>query len=517
MAHDIFISYSNKDKITANAICAHMEQNGLRCWYAPRDIEPGADWADSIISAINTARLMVLIFTDHSNISSQVLREVSNAVSAGIPIIPFRLTDEEPVKGMRYYLSTVHWLDAMNEDLEDAIGELYRLCNKLLRDESDSAEEKQRLEEEAHRHAEEEEERKKREEEEKRRQQKRRKLILICVAAAIVVAVILGIVFLPGSGESGDKTASDTGGSSSQSSSQGASGATSDNISMDITETYTSGNSQGALQAGGYLATDGKWYYYRSNDSGTMYRMKSDGSGKAKLTEDPVKCISVYDGYVYYYADGASPGIYRMRPDGSNPVKLHDGNAEEVRIIKDRIYYQDSIRNLHLCSMDLDGKNVVEENQMENMNGPTAIDGEYIYFSNRDDANKLYRANLDGSDQTCLVDHLVEGFTIAGNLLYFNDNTTNNLSTYDLSTGEFKELLFDYIYYINVTEDGIYGYSGMNDMHLTCAQLDGMGSRILGDVPVENVCVCGDRIYYVNYEDHKGYIVDLDGANEIEL
>ena len=71
MAHDLFISYSSKDKNIADAVCSRMETGGIRCWYAPRDIEPGSDWADSIVEAINTSRIMVLIFTQKQTVSQQ--------------------------------------------------------------------------------------------------------------------------------------------------------------------------------------------------------------------------------------------------------------------------------------------------------------------------------------------------------------------------------------------------------------------------------------------------------------
>jgi len=40
MAHDVFISYSSKDKTVANAVCATVENRKVRCWIAPRDIPP---------------------------------------------------------------------------------------------------------------------------------------------------------------------------------------------------------------------------------------------------------------------------------------------------------------------------------------------------------------------------------------------------------------------------------------------------------------------------------------------
>ena len=58
MAHDIFISYSHKDKSCADAICAKLEADGYRCWYAPRDIAPGAEWASAIMTPLKDHLLL---------------------------------------------------------------------------------------------------------------------------------------------------------------------------------------------------------------------------------------------------------------------------------------------------------------------------------------------------------------------------------------------------------------------------------------------------------------------------
>src|SRR5262249_15940800 len=72
---DVFISYSSRDTPTAERVCAALEESGqLRCWMAPRDIPPGANWSASIIEGIEASRVMVLIFSRHSNTSPQVLR-----------------------------------------------------------------------------------------------------------------------------------------------------------------------------------------------------------------------------------------------------------------------------------------------------------------------------------------------------------------------------------------------------------------------------------------------------------
>jgi hypothetical protein len=48
MPHDVFVSYSSDDKPTADAVCATLENKGIRCWIAPRDILPGGMVAPSL-------------------------------------------------------------------------------------------------------------------------------------------------------------------------------------------------------------------------------------------------------------------------------------------------------------------------------------------------------------------------------------------------------------------------------------------------------------------------------------
>ena len=132
MAHDVFISYSHKDKAVADAICASLESRGIRCWYAPRNIRTGETWAGAIPKAIEEAGIFILVFTDHANASGQVVREVNIAVSSGATIIPYRLTRSEPTGDMSYYLGPVHWLDAINEKQTRAIEALARRCEAIL-------------------------------------------------------------------------------------------------------------------------------------------------------------------------------------------------------------------------------------------------------------------------------------------------------------------------------------------------------------------------------------------------
>ena len=118
MAHDVFISHSAKDKVTADAVCAMLESEGIRCWIAPRDVLPSMGWGEAIIDAIEESRIMVLVFTAHANDSPQIRREIERAVNHGVAILPLRMENVLPGRALEYFISDVHWLDALTPPLE---------------------------------------------------------------------------------------------------------------------------------------------------------------------------------------------------------------------------------------------------------------------------------------------------------------------------------------------------------------------------------------------------------------
>jgi len=132
MTFDAFVSYSNRDKATADAACAALEAAGIRCWIAPRDVVPGSDWGSSIIAAIDRCRAMVLIFSSSANESPQIRNEVVQAVNRSVPVIPVRIENVEPTKALAYHMGAVHWLDALTPPLEQHLQRLAESVTALL-------------------------------------------------------------------------------------------------------------------------------------------------------------------------------------------------------------------------------------------------------------------------------------------------------------------------------------------------------------------------------------------------
>jgi hypothetical protein len=132
MSRDVFISHSAQDKKVAETICAALEDSGIQCWVAPRDVRPGRSFPGEITRAIQQSKVMLLIFSRHSNSSEQVLREVQLAVDCHVPIIRLRIEDIPLSDDLRYYLSTPHWLDALTHPLSKHIPPVATAIRELL-------------------------------------------------------------------------------------------------------------------------------------------------------------------------------------------------------------------------------------------------------------------------------------------------------------------------------------------------------------------------------------------------
>jgi TIR domain/YARHG domain len=132
MASDVFVSHSIKDKAVGEAIVARLEADSVTCWIAPRDVVPGADWGESIIDAIESSRIMILIFSRNADASPQIKREVERAVNKGVYIIPFRVDDIPPTKSLEYFISTSQWMDAFSPPLERHLDNLAKTVKAVL-------------------------------------------------------------------------------------------------------------------------------------------------------------------------------------------------------------------------------------------------------------------------------------------------------------------------------------------------------------------------------------------------
>jgi TIR domain len=117
-AFHTFVCHATEDHAVAQTICASLEASGVRCWIAPRDVPAGANYADSIVSAITQANAVLLIFSSHAEASPHVRRELEQAVNNDVRIVPIRIENVMPSPEVKYYLGSWQWLDAFPPPIE---------------------------------------------------------------------------------------------------------------------------------------------------------------------------------------------------------------------------------------------------------------------------------------------------------------------------------------------------------------------------------------------------------------
>jgi VHL beta domain len=93
----LFVSHVSEDRPAAMQVVAELERRGVRCW----------------------------IFSEHCNDSEYIRREVTVAGESQKVIIPFRVENVQPKRGLRVRLSDLHWIDAFTSR-EQAIDELVK-------------------------------------------------------------------------------------------------------------------------------------------------------------------------------------------------------------------------------------------------------------------------------------------------------------------------------------------------------------------------------------------------------
>ena len=129
---DLLISYSSKDKPIADALLAGLEANDIRCWIAPRNVQPGKTWGGSIMRSIRDTDVFLLILTEQSNLSTQVLNEVERAVGLQKPIICYRAENVVLSDDLELFLSSKHWVEAHDQPVSATIAMLTEAIRPLL-------------------------------------------------------------------------------------------------------------------------------------------------------------------------------------------------------------------------------------------------------------------------------------------------------------------------------------------------------------------------------------------------
>lgn len=115
----IIISYSKEDKNTAKKLLSKLETQGYKCWIDPRDVK-GENKKEAISSAIKETELMILLFSENSNNTEDIVEQYDLAFEEEVPIIPFVISDLKMSVTTQHFFNTHDWINAFDASFTEA-------------------------------------------------------------------------------------------------------------------------------------------------------------------------------------------------------------------------------------------------------------------------------------------------------------------------------------------------------------------------------------------------------------
>ena len=87
----IFLSHKAEVKDKVQVLKEGLEEYGVEAFVADSDIDPGTEWQEEILGALEDMDAFVPVLTEDFSDSPWTDQEVGYAIARGVPIIPLRL------------------------------------------------------------------------------------------------------------------------------------------------------------------------------------------------------------------------------------------------------------------------------------------------------------------------------------------------------------------------------------------------------------------------------------------
>jgi hypothetical protein len=128
----VYVSYAPQDAAVADAVVEKLGRHGIKCWIAPPNEMAVSRYADEIIEAINSAKVIVLVLSENSVGCAHVGREIERAASKQRRIIVLRTAATALPRSFEYFLSESQWIDVAAVGMPAALAKLTQAVGQRL-------------------------------------------------------------------------------------------------------------------------------------------------------------------------------------------------------------------------------------------------------------------------------------------------------------------------------------------------------------------------------------------------
>lgn len=133
MAHaaDVFISYSREDKEVVLALAGELRSCGVSLWIDQGGIDGAAMWGEEIVNALENAKVLLLMVSERSVNSHNVVKEVVLASERKEHILPIHLEPTRIPSGLKYPLAGIQHIEYYANDPEESLRSILRSLERL--------------------------------------------------------------------------------------------------------------------------------------------------------------------------------------------------------------------------------------------------------------------------------------------------------------------------------------------------------------------------------------------------
>ncbi len=133
MQKKVFISFVEEDLKIAQVIKDRLSREGISAWIYTEDNGIG-DYREGIMQAIADSKIMILVFSRHTEKSPHISKELREASAKNLIIIPFFVENIEEIKNesIRYEIQHLNWLQGWKPPHEEQISILIQKTKSIL-------------------------------------------------------------------------------------------------------------------------------------------------------------------------------------------------------------------------------------------------------------------------------------------------------------------------------------------------------------------------------------------------
>ena len=124
MGAEVFISYSSLDRDIVMPVVQSLRENGISVWVDEGNIHAADLWSEQIVQAIADCRVMVVLLSQNSADSHNVVKEVMLASEQKKVLLPVYLEPADIPAKLQYQLAGIQHLELYDQNNQNVLADL---------------------------------------------------------------------------------------------------------------------------------------------------------------------------------------------------------------------------------------------------------------------------------------------------------------------------------------------------------------------------------------------------------